>query len=130
VFATCSVGSIVFASINALRQLDIKRIIAYSSIAHMNLAVLGMFSYTYIGIHGSVVLMLAHGFVSGALFILIGVVYSRFHSRLVHHYGGLTQVMPLFAVFFLFFSIANMGFPGTYNFVGELLSMIGIGARS
>jgi len=130
IFVTFSVGSIVFASINALRQLDIKRIIAYSSIAHMNLAVLGMFSYTYIGIHGSVVLMLAHGFVSGALFMLIGTIYDRYHSRLVHHYGGLTQTMPLFAVFFLFFSIANMGFPGTYNFVGELLSMIGIGIRS
>ena len=113
-----------------MRQLDVKRIIAYSSIAHMNLAVLGMFSYTYIGIQGSVVLMLAHGFVSGALFILIGVIYVRFASRLVHHYGGLTQVMPLFAVFFLFFSIANMGFPGTYNFVGELLSMIGIGDKN
>jgi NADH:ubiquinone oxidoreductase subunit 4 (subunit M) len=130
IIATCSVGSIVFASINALRQLDIKRIIAYSSIAHMNLAVLGMFSYTYVGIHGSVILMLAHGFVSGALFILIGVIYVRFASRLVHHYGGLVQVMPLFATFFLFFSIANMGFPGTYNFVGELLSMIGIGTKN
>ena len=130
IFATCSVGSIVYASINALRQLDVKRIIAYSSIAHMNLAVLGMFSYTYQGVHGSIVLMLAHGFVSGALFMLIGVLYDRFHSRLVHHYGGLTQVMPLFAVFFLFFTFANMGFPGTYNFVGELLSMVGIGVRS
>jgi NADH-quinone oxidoreductase subunit M len=130
IIATCSVGSIVFASINALRQLDIKRIIAYSSIAHMNLAVLGMFSYTYVGIHGSVILMLAHGFTSGALFILIGVIYVRFASRLVHHYGGLVQVMPLFTAFFLFFSIANMGFPGTYNFVGELLSMIGIGTKN
>ena len=96
----------------------------------MNLAVLGMFSYTYQGIHGSVSLMVAHGFVSGALFMLIGVLYDRFHSRLVSHYGGVTQVMPLFALFFLFFSFANMGFPGTYNFVGELLSMIGIGVRS
>jgi NADH:ubiquinone oxidoreductase subunit 4 (subunit M) len=124
------VCSIIFASLNAIRQLDVKRIIAYSSIAHMNLAVLGMFSFTYIGLQGSVVLMLAHGFVSGALFMLIGVLYDRYHSRIVNHYGGLTQVMPLFAIFFLFFTIGNMGFPGTYNFVGEALSMIGIGLQS
>lgn len=129
-FVTFSVGSIVFASINALRQLDIKRIIAYSRIAHMNLAVLGIFAYTYQGVHGSLVLMLAHGFVSGALFLLVGVIYSKFSSRLVHHYGGLTSVMPLFAIFFLFFSVANMGFPGTYNFVGEILITVGVGERS
>jgi NADH-quinone oxidoreductase subunit M len=130
VIAVFSVGSIIFASINALRQLDIKRVIAYSSIAHMNLAVLGMFSFTYIGIHGSVVLMLAHGFVSGALFLLIGVLYDRYHTRIINQYGGLTQIMPLFAVFFLFFTFANMGIPLSYNFVGELLSMLGIGVQS
>ena len=130
IFATFSVGSIVFASINAIRQLDVKRIIAYSSIAHMNMVVLGMFSFTYQGIAGSINLMLAHGFVSGALFMAIGVIYDRYHTRIVNHYGGLVQVMPLFATFFLFFSVANMGFPGTYNFVGELLSMIGIGMQS
>jgi NADH:ubiquinone oxidoreductase subunit 4 (subunit M) len=124
------VGSIIFASINALRQLDIKRVIAYSSIAHMNLAVLGMFSFTYVGIHGSIVLMLAHGFVSGALFLLIGVLYDRYHTRIINQYGGLTQIMPLFAAFFLFFTFANMGIPLSYNFVGELLSMLGIGIQS
>lgn len=129
-FVTFSVGSIVFASLNAVRQLDMKRAVAYSSIAHMNLAVLGMFSFTYQGLHGSMILMLAHGFVSGALFMLIGCIYDRYHSRLIHNYGGLTQVMPLFVVVFLFFTVANMGFPGTYNFVGELLSMVGIGVRS
>jgi NADH-quinone oxidoreductase subunit M len=108
----------------------VKRIIAYSSIAHMNMVVLGMFSYTYQGISGAMSLMLAHGFVSGALFMAIGVIYDRHHTRIVNHYGGLAQVMPLFATFFLFFSVANMGFPGTYNFVGELLSMIGIGLQS
>lgn len=120
----------MYASLNAIRQIYIKRIIAYSSIAHMNLAVLGMFSYTYQGVHGSILLMLAHGFVSGALFMLVGVIYDRYHSRIISHYGGLTSVMPLFAVFFLFFTIANMGFPGTYNFIGELLSMAGIGIRN
>jgi NADH:ubiquinone oxidoreductase subunit 4 (subunit M) len=124
------VGSIVFASINALRQMDLKRVIAYSSIAHMNMAVLGMFSFTYPGVHGSVVLMLAHGFVSGALFMLIGVLYDRYHTRIINHYGGLTTVMPLFATFFLFFTFANMGIPLSYNFVGELLIMVGIGAQS
>jgi NADH-quinone oxidoreductase subunit M len=96
----------------------------------MNMVVLGMFSFTYQGIAGSISLMLAHGFVSGALFMAIGVIYDRYHTRIVNHYGGLVQVMPLFATFFLFFSVANMGFPGTYNFVGELLSMIGIGMQS
>jgi NADH-quinone oxidoreductase subunit M len=96
----------------------------------MNMVVLGMFSFTYQGIAGSISLMLAHGFVSGALFMAIGVIYDRYHTRIVNHYGGLAQVMPLFATFFLFFSVANMGFPGTYNFVGELLSMIGIGTQS
>jgi len=124
------VGSIVFASINALRQVDVKRIIAYSSVIHMNLIMLGIFSYTYQGLQGSIILMLAHGFVSGALFMIIGVLYDRYHTRIVNHYGGLTQVMPLFAVFFLFFSICNMGFPGSYNFVGEMLSMFGIGLQS
>jgi NADH-quinone oxidoreductase subunit M len=120
----------VFASINALRQMDVKRIIAYSSIAHMNLAVLGMFSFTYPGVHGSICLLLAHGFVSGALFMLIGVIYDRSHTRIISNYGGLTQVMPLFAAFFLFFTFGNMGIPLSYNFIGELLSMIGIGAQS
>lgn len=129
-FATFSVGSIVYASINALRQLDVKRIIAYSSIAHMNMVVLGMFAFNYQGVHGSIVLMLAHGFVSGALFMGIGVIYDRYHSRIVNHYGGLVQVMPIYAVFFLFFSVANMGFPGTYNYIGEMLSMLGIGQLS
>lgn len=129
-FATFSVGSIVYASINALRQLDVKRIIAYSSIAHMNMVVLGMFASNYQGLHGSIVMMLAHGFVSGALFMAIGVIYDRYHTRAVTHYGGLVQVMPLFAVFFLFFSVANMGFPGTYNYIGEMLCMLGIGNLS
>jgi len=110
--------------------MDVKRIIAYSSIAHMNLIILGMFSFTYQGIHGSIVLMLAHGFVSGALFMIIGCIYDRYHSRLVNHYGGLINVMPLFATFFLFFTTANIGFPSSYNFVGELLSMVGIGMQS
>lgn len=96
----------------------------------MNMVVLGMFAFNYPGVHGSIVLMLAHGFVSGALFMSIGVLYDRYRSRIVNHYGGLVQVMPLFAVFFLFFSVANMGFPGTYNYVGEMLSMLGIGGLS
>lgn len=130
IFATFSIGSIVYASVNALRQMDVKRIIAYSSIAHMNMVVLGMFAANYPGVHGSIVMMLAHGFVSGALFMSIGVIYDRYHTRTVSHYGGLVQVMPLFAVFFLFFSVANMGFPGTYNYIGEMLCMLGIGNLS
>jgi NADH:ubiquinone oxidoreductase subunit 4 (subunit M) len=96
----------------------------------MNLGVLGMFAFNYPGIHGSMSLMLAHGFVSGALFMLIVVLYDRYHSRIVNHYGGLTQVMPLFAFFFLFFTFGNMGLPLMYNFVGEALCMVGIGLQS
>jgi len=124
--STFAVCSIVFASLTAIRQVDVKRIIAYTSISHMNLAVLGIFSYTLQGLNGSIALMIGHGFVSAGLFLGIGVIYDRYHSRLVKHYSGLAQPMPLFALFFLFLSFANMAFPGTYNFVGEFLIMLGL----
>jgi len=98
-----------------------KRIIAYSSIAHMSLAVLGVFANNIQGLQGAMYLMLAHGFVSSALFLLIGVLYDRYHSRFIRHYGGLAQVMPMYAIFFLLFTLANIGFPLTYNFLSEFL---------
>jgi len=121
-----AVISVIYASLITIRQTDLKRIIAYSSVAHMNLAVLGLFSYTIQGIEGSVYLMLAHGIVSAALFFLIGIIYSRTHSRLISYYGGLACIMPKFSFFFVNLSLANMAFPGTSNFVGELLIMIGL----
>lgn len=92
----------------------------------MNLAVLGLFSGNYVALSGGLVLSVAHGFVSAAMFLLIGVLYDRYHSRLVNHYSGLVRVMPLYAVVFILFSLANMGFPLSYNFVGELSIIIGL----
>lgn len=120
IYTLCLI-SILYASLSALRQLDIKKIIAYSSIAHMNFVVLAIFTLTLDGLNGAVILMLGHGIVSGALFLLIGVLYERYHSRNVLYYGGLTQVMPLTSFLFFFFSISNFSFPGTANFIGEFL---------
>ena len=117
---------VLYASLTTIRQIDLKRIIAYSSVAHMNLAVLGMFAFTQQGLDGSVYLMLGHGIVSGALFMCIGVLYDRYHTRLLHYYSGLVTVMPLFACAFFVFTAANMGFPGTVNFVAEFLIYTGI----
>lgn len=118
--------SIIYSSLTTLRQVDLKKIIAYSSVAHMNLGLLGLFAGNALAIEGSVMLMIGHGLVSSALFLLVGVLYDRHHTRSIRYYGGLTQVMPLFSLFFLFFSLANMGLPGTSNFIGEILVFIGL----
>ena len=118
--------SIWLASIIAVRQVDLKKIIAYSSIAHMNFALLGYFSNSIYGILGGVLLMLSHGIVSSALFFLVGVLYSRYHSRLLYYYGGLMQVMPLFGFFFIIFIFSNFSFPGTSNFIGEIFVLFGL----
>jgi NADH:ubiquinone oxidoreductase subunit 4 (subunit M) len=123
---TLSLLGIIFASVSTLRQLDLKRIIAYSSIAHMNLVVLGLFSYSYQGIQGSVFLMVGHGLVSGALFLMVGMLYSRYEERLYSYYGGVALLMPLFCFFFLFFIFSNISLPGTCNFIGEFLILIGL----
>jgi len=117
---------VIFASGSALYQFDLKRIVAYSSVAHMNLALLGLFSLNYLGITGSIVLMVAHGLVSAALFFLIGVIYDRFFTRSLYYLGGFATIMPIFAGFLLFFMLANMGFPGTFNFIGELYILLGL----
>lgn len=118
--------SIFFASFSALRQIDLKRVIAYSSIAHMNFALLGIASLTYVGVQGAIFLMLGHGLVAAALFLLVGVLYDRYHIRAIKYYGGLATTMPLFATVFFFFSLANFSLPGTCNFIGELLVLIGL----
>merc|ERR1712127_872721 len=107
-----------------------KRIIAYSSVAHMNLVVLGIFSGNIQGIAGSIFLMIAHGIVSSALFFLIGVVYDKYGTRIIYYYGGLVQTMPLFATQLLFFCMANVGLPGTCNFIGELIVFVGLVERN
>lgn len=129
VYLCCLLG-IIYASLTTIRQTDLKRIIAYSSVAHMNLTVLGIFSYSLQGIAGSIYLMVGHGIVSSALFFGIGVLYDRYHSRLLRYYGGLMTVMPLLAAFFLLFTLANMSFPGTSNFLGELYIFVGIFERN
>lgn len=123
---TFAIISIIYASLTTIRQIDMKRIIAYSSVAHMNLVVLGIFSGNVQGVSGAIFLMLAHGVVSSALFFLIGVVYDKYGTRLIYYYGGLVQTMPLFATQLLFFCMANIGLPGTCSFIGELIVFIGL----
>ena len=118
--------SIIYISIIAVRQIDLKKIIAYSSIAHMNFIVLGLFSFNLQGIGGSIFLMLSHGFVSSALFICIGILYDRYGSRLLFYYSSLAKVMPIYSSFFFLFILANISFPGSSNFIGELMVLIGI----
>jgi NADH-quinone oxidoreductase subunit M len=121
-----ALAGVIYGSLSTIRQIDLKRIIAYSSVAHMNLVVLGLFSFKHEGIDGATYLMVAHGFVSAALFFCVGVFYERTHTRLLRYYGGLVSVMPLTVSAFFIFSLANMGFPGTANFLGELLVLQGI----
>jgi NADH-quinone oxidoreductase subunit M len=125
-----SIISMIFASFAALIQTDMKRIIAYSSITHMAMAVMGIFSNNVIGLQGSIFLMLGHGIVSSALFILIGILYERYGTRYIRYYGGLTTTMPWFSRYFFFFILSNIGFPGTPGFAAELLLFISIFNRS
>lgn len=118
--------AIIYGSLTAIRQSDLKKIIAYTSIAHMNMVLLGIFSYNIVGLQGAVYQSINHGFISSALFILIGSIYDRYKTRTINYYGGLASVMPLFTFLLLFFSVANMGFPCTGNFIGELLIFIGL----
>lgn len=118
---TMAILGVVYASCTTLRQVDLKKIIAYSSVAHMSLVIVGLFSDSIYGLGGAVFLMLSHGVVSSALFLCVGVLYDRYHTRLITYYGGMVSFMPLFAFLFLSFSMANMGFPGTSAFVGEFL---------
>lgn len=122
---TLAVVGIIFTSFTAIRQTDFKRIVAYSSIAHMNLVILGIFSFNSMGIEGAILQSLSHGFVASALFLIIGVIYERCGTRLIYYYGGLATVMPLFVFVFLFFTLANIAFPGTSSFVGEFLVLMG-----
>jgi proton-translocating NADH-quinone oxidoreductase chain M len=122
---TLSVIAVIYTSFTTLRQVDMKRIIAYSSVAHMGFVTIGMFTLNVQGIEGSMLLMLSHGIVSSALFLCVGVVYDRHKTRIIKYYSGLTVKMPLFSITFLFFILANMGFPGTSSFVSEFLVLMG-----
>ena len=122
---TLSAFGVLYASLTTLQQVDLKKIIAYSSVGHMGLVTIGIFSSTAYGIVGSVALMLSHGITSSALFILIGLLYERYHTRVIKYYSGLSHTMPIFSVFFVIFSMANLGMPITSNFVGEFLVLLG-----
>lgn len=119
-----SVIAIVYTSLVALVQEDMKKLIAYSSVAHMGFVTMGLFTMTVQGIQGGIFLMISHGLVSGALFLCVGVVYDRLHTREIAAYGGLVERMPNYAVVFLVFTMANIGLPGTSGFVGEFLTML------
>ena len=121
-----AVIGIFYTSLTAIRQTDLKRIIAYASIAHMNLIMLGLFSLNIQGIEGSLIQMISHGVVSSGLFLCVGVIYDRYHSRLLKYFSGMVIVMPVFISIFLVFTFANAALPGTCNFVGELLLFTGI----
>jgi len=121
-----SVIAVIYTSITALRQSDIKRVIAYASIAHINITLLGLFSFVVIGLEGALLQIISHGIVSGALFFCVGVLYDRHHTKIISYYSGLVQTIPLFINFFLLFTIANIGLPGTSSFIGEFIILLGV----
>jgi len=121
-----SMAAVVITSLIALVQHDMKKLIAYSSVAHMAIVTVGLFAFNPQGLEGSMIVMLSHGLVSGALFLCVGVIYDRLHTREIARYGGLSINMPHYAVFFLLFTMASIGLPGTSGFVGEFLSLLGI----
>ena len=125
-----SLVAIVYTSLVALMQEDMKKLIAYSSVAHMGYVTLGIFTVTQQGLEGGIIQMISHGLVSAALFLCVGVVYDRMHSRLIKTYGGLASIMPKYAVFFMVFTLAAVGLPGTSGFVGEFLILMGVFKKS
>lgn len=120
-----SVIAIIYTSLVAFRQTDIKKLIAYSSVAHMGFVTLGIFAMTELGVQGAIFQMLSHGIISGALFLCVGVIYDRMHTREIAFYGGLVHRMPVYAAVFALFALANVGLPGTSGFVGEIMTMAG-----
>jgi len=124
VFVMSLVG-IIYASCTTIRQIDLKKIIAYSSVGHMNYVTIGIMSNNLYGVEGSIFMMLGHGFVSSALFLCVGLLYERYHTRIISYYGGLIFGMPIFGILFLFFTLGNVSLPGTSNFIGEFLILAG-----
>ena len=122
---TLSLIAVVYIGFVALVQKDMKKLVAYSSIAHMGFVTLGFFIFNPLGVEGALVQMISHGFVSGAMFLCIGVLYDRMHSREIGDYGGVVNTMPKFAAFFMLFAMANAGLPGTSGFVGEFMVLLG-----
>jgi len=120
-----SVIAVIYTSLVALAQTDMKKLIAYSSIAHMGVVTIGIFTFNVQGISGAMFQMLSHGIVAGALFLCVGVIYDRMHTRDIDRYGGLADRMPVYALVFMLFTMASIGLPGTAGFIGEFLVVIG-----
>jgi len=120
-----SLIAIVYIALIAIVQQDMKKLIAYSSIAHMGFVTLGLFVFTQTAIEGAIIQMLSHGFVSAAMFLCVGVLYDRMHTRDIQAYGGVANVMPIFASLMMLFAMANVGLPGTSGFVGEFMVVLG-----
>lgn len=125
VFIICLFG-IVYISFLMLSQIDLKKIIAYSSVVHMSFVVLGFFSFNYYSFIGSILLVLVHGFVSSGLFLLIGFLYKRSHTRLLIYFGSLVETMPIYVFYFILFNVFNIAFPGTGSFISEFLILLGV----
>ena len=125
VMVAFSLIAVVYIGLVALTQTDMKKLVAYSSISHMGFVTLGFFIFNAYGMEGALVQMISHGFVSGALFLCIGVLYDRMHTRNIADYGGVANKMPVFAAFFMLFAMANVGLPGTSGFVGEFMVIMG-----
>ena len=126
VMIALSLIAVVYIGLVALAQSDMKKLVAYSSISHMGFVTLGLFIFNAYGMEGALLQMISHGFVSGALFLCIGVMYDRMHSRQIADYGGVANTMPVFAAFFMLFAMANSGLPGTSGFVGEFMVIMGV----
>ena len=127
---TLSIIAIIYTSLVALMQEDMKKLIAYSSVAHMGFVTLGIFTFTKQGIEGSIFQMLSHGIISAALFLCVGVLYDRVHSRLINSYGGIVNILPKYAFVFAIFMLGSLGLPGTSGFIGEILVLIGTFQKS
>jgi len=121
-----SIIAIIYTSLVALMQEDMKKLIAYSSVAHMGFVTIGIFSLTKQGLEGSIIQMISHGLISAALFLCVGVLYDRYKSRMISSYGGLVNIMPKYALVFMIFVLAALGLPGTSGFVGEFLVLVGV----
>ena len=120
-----SVIAIIYTSLVALMQDDMKKLVAYSSIAHMGFVTLGIFTFNKQGIEGSILQMLSHGLISAALFLCVGVLYDRIHSRQINSYGGIVNILPKYSFIFMVFVLAALGIPGTSGFIGEFLVLVG-----
>ena len=122
---TLSIIAVIYTSLVALMQDDMKKLIAYSSVAHMGFVTMGIFTFNKQGIEGSIIQMFSHGLISAALFLCVGVLYDRTHSRLIKSYGGVVHILPKYSFLFMVFALATLGLPGTSGFVGEFLVLVG-----